>query len=185
MNDSGCLRTTRLLLRPFVESDLNHVFKGLSLPEVVRYYGVNYQTLEDTRRQMEFFADLEQNGTGRWWAVCSPDNNTFYGAGGLNGLVAEHKKAEIGFWLLPAYWGMGFMNEALQRICAYGFEVLTLHRLEAFVESENTNCIHAVKKLGFRHEGTMRECEIKDGKWISLDIFSLLQNDGVVQTQNG
>ena len=29
-------------------------------------------------------------------------------------------------------------------------------------------------KLGFVYEGTMKECEIKDGKWIDLEIYALL-----------
>ncbi|MDO8971204.1 MAG: GNAT family N-acetyltransferase, partial [Saprospiraceae bacterium] len=80
------LKTDRLLLRQFNENDLENVFKGLSHPEIIQYYGVSYQTLEDTREQMKFFADLELTGTGIWWAVCSLDNQTFYGAGGLNNL---------------------------------------------------------------------------------------------------
>jgi [ribosomal protein S5]-alanine N-acetyltransferase len=80
------LRTERLLLRQFVESDLGNVYKGLSDPEIIEYYGVSYKTLEDTKDQMQFFADLEKEGKEIWWAVCSLDNNTFYGAGGLNSL---------------------------------------------------------------------------------------------------
>ena len=101
------IQTNRLLLRQFVESDLENVFKGLSDPEIIKFYGVSYKTIEDTKEQMKFFADLEKNETGIWWAVCSLDNATFYGAGGLNSLSKEHKKAEIGFWLLKNYWGQG------------------------------------------------------------------------------
>ncbi len=53
---------------------------------------------------MTFFADLEKNKTGIWWAVCSLNNETFYGAGGLNSLSSIHRKAEIGFWLLTEFW---------------------------------------------------------------------------------
>ena len=168
------IKTERLLLRQFADSDLWNVFKGLSDPDIIRYYGVSYQTLEDTRAQIKFFADLEKNGTGDWWAVCSPDNKTFYGAGGLNGLNKEHKKAEIGFWLLREYWGQGFMTEAMPVICEYGFSHLGLHRIEGFVESENLNSKKALAKLGFSLEGTLRDCEIKNGKFISLDIYSKL-----------
>ena len=33
-----------------------------------------------------------------------------------------------------------------------------------------------MKKLDFTHEGTMRECEIKNGKFISLDIYAKIKN---------
>lgn len=169
------LKTERLLLRQFADSDLGNVFKGLSHPDIIRYYGVRFSTLEATKAQMEFFADLEATETGIWWAICSLDNQTFYGAGGLNNLSKEHQKAEIGFWLLPDYWGRGIMAEAMPVICTYGFDHLGLHRIEGFVETENKNCKKAMDKLDFQHEGTMRECEIKDGRFLSLDIYAKLK----------
>lgn len=169
------LKTERLLLRQFAESDIDNVFKGLSHPDVIKFYGVSYTTLEQTIEQMKFFADLEKNGTGIWWAVCSLDNKTFYGAGGLNNLSKEHKKAEIGFWLLPEHWRQGIMTETIPIICRYGFEQLGLHRIEGLVETENINCKKALEKLDFTHEGTMKDCEVKNGKFISLDIYARLR----------
>jgi [ribosomal protein S5]-alanine N-acetyltransferase len=122
-------------------------------------------------------ADLEKEGIGIWWAVCSLDNKTFYGAGGLNNLSKEHKKAEIGFWLLTDYWGQGILKEAMPLICEYGFNKLSLHRIEGFVETDNLNCKKAIVKLEFKHEGTMRDCEIKNGKFVSVDIYSKLKTD--------
>ena len=175
--DFPIIRIDRLLLRQFVDSDIENVYKGLSDPEIIKYYGVSYKTLEDTKAQMRFFSDLEKEGTGIWWAVCSLDNKTFYGAGGLNSLSKEHKKAEIGFWLLKEFWGRGVMTEVMPIICHYGFDHLGLHRIEGLVESDNMNCKNAMKKLDFKHEGTMRDCEIKNGKFISLDIYAKLRSE--------
>jgi ribosomal-protein-alanine N-acetyltransferase len=49
-----------------------------------------------------------------------------------------------------------------------------VHRIEAFVEEENTGSINVLRKAGFQYEGTMRDCEIKFGRFISLHIYSLL-----------
>lgn len=168
------LTTSRLLLRQFNDGDLENVFKGLSHPDIIRYYGVSYQTLEATKEQMQFFADLEKDETGRWWAVCSADNHTFYGACGLNSLSKWHQKAEIGFWLLPDFWGQGIISEALPLVCDYGFKHMALHRIEAIVESENSSSKKVMDRHGFQYEGTMRECEVKNGTFISLDIYAKL-----------
>jgi ribosomal-protein-alanine N-acetyltransferase len=169
------INTGRLLLRQFVESDIENVFKGLSHPKIIKHYGISFDSLESTKEQMTWFADLEKSGTGMWFAVCSLENKTFFGAGGLNNLSKEHKKAEIGFWLLPNYWGQGIMKEAMPQICNFGFNKLGLHRIEGFVEAENINCKNAMAKLDFKHEGTMKDCEIKSGKFISLDIYAKLK----------
>ncbi|KAF0203724.1 MAG: GCN5-like [Bacteroidetes bacterium] len=125
---------------------------------------------------MQFFADLEKEGKVIWRAVCSFDNKTFYGSGGLNSLSKKHKKAEIGFWLLTEFWGQGIMTEVMPIICNYGFENLGLHRIEGLVETDNFNCKNAMKKLDFTHEGTMTDWEIKNEKFISLDIYAKLKS---------
>ncbi|WP_066836750.1 GNAT family N-acetyltransferase [Rufibacter ruber] len=170
------LRTERLLLRRFQPSDLENVFRGLSHPDVINYYGVNYTSLEDTQTQLDWFWANERQQTGIWWAVCSADNQLFYGAGGLSSISLAHKKAEIGFWLLPEYWGQGIMPEAMPLIFGYAFGPLGLHRIEGLVETENEICKKAVRKLHFTHEGTMVDCEIKNGRYISLDIFAKLND---------
>jgi ribosomal-protein-alanine N-acetyltransferase len=169
------IKTSRLLLRQFNDNDLGKVFKGLSHPDTIKYYGVSYQTMEAAKAQLTFFSDLEKNGTGIWWAVCSLDNTVFYGACGLNNLSKQHKKAEIGFWLLPDFWGQGIMKEAITLVCQYGFETLDLHRIEAFVETENNNSKRILAKQHFTLEGTMQDCEIKNGQFISLHIYAKLK----------
>lgn len=69
------------------------------------------------------------------------------------------------------------MTEALPIICNYCFEKLGLHRIEGIVETENSNCKKAVAKLDFQHEGTMIDCEIKNGKFISLDMYAKLNDN--------
>ncbi len=176
--DFPILKTNRLLLRQFNNDDLENVYKGLSHPDIIQYYGISFSTLEETKVQMTFFENLEKTKTGIWWAICSTDNSIFYGAGGLNNMNKEHKKAEIGFWLMPNFWQMGIMREAMPIICNYGFNELNLHRIEGFVETENKNCKNAMAKLDFMHEGTMVDCERKNGKFISLDIYAKIKPVG-------
>ena len=167
--------TDRLILRQFSDDDLDNVFKGLSHPEVIRYYGVKYTTREETKKQMQWFKELEEKLTGIWWAITGIAEHNFMGACGLNQIHQEFRKAEIGFWLLPEYWGKGIITEALPLVCHYGFDTIGLHRIEAFVETENLKSKHAIGKMGFIHEGTMRDAELKDGKFISLEIHALIQ----------
>ncbi len=167
------LQTQRLLLRQITEDDIEHVFSGLSHPDVIKYYGVSFHSLEATREQMFWFSELERKATGTWWAICAADGSTFYGAAGYNNMSQEHKKAEIGFWLLPEFWGKGIMTEALAPIIQYGFEQWSLRRIEAFVETENFRCKSLMLSAGFYHEGTLTNCEVKNGEYISLDMFGL------------
>lgn len=168
------LKTERLLLRKINASDQSDIFQGLSDPLVVRFYGVNYSTFEATKEQMDWFEVLRKSKTGIWWAVCDINSGKFYGACGFNNLQVKHQKAELGFWLLPDYWGRGIIAEAVSEINEFAFKELHLHRIEAFVESENENSKKVLKKMGFKFEGTMEDVEIKNGNFISLSVFALL-----------
>ncbi|MEE1885900.1 GNAT family N-acetyltransferase [Pedobacter flavus] len=172
MTDFPSLQTQRLEMRQIQSTDLENIFKGLSNPLVIKHYGVSYSTLEATQEQMAWYQNLYNTNTGIWWAICAKLDGTFYGAAGFNDIHPQHKKAEIGFWLLPEYWNNGIMQEALTKICHYGFEHMKLHRIEGFVESENSNSKKALEKMDFLHEGTLRACEWKNGKWIDVDIYA-------------
>lgn len=163
--------TERLFLRKIVMEDQQDIFQGLSHPEVIKFYGVNYSTFEATLEQMKWYSNLEKSGSGIWWAISSTTGD-FMGAIGFNDLIEEHKKAEFGFWLLPKFWRKGYITEAAGEVIKYGFEKLKLHRIEAYVESNNLASILTLKKLNFKNEGRMVDCEYKNGEFISIDIFA-------------
>ncbi len=171
------METQRFYLREITNSDIDNVFKGLSNPAITRYYDVHFDTLEATKEQMNWYADLKKNGTGLWWAVIDKSTDQFCGAGGYNGLEKTHQKAEIGFWLLQDFWGKGIMKEVMPKLFELGFNDLNLNRIEGFVINENAKCKRAIEKINFKHEGTMRESEIKNGQKISVDIYAILKSD--------
>ncbi len=169
------LQTALIYLRPIASTDLQNVFEGLSHPEVVRHYGVHFETIEETQEQMQWFQKLEENATGKWWAICSQENDQFLGAAGLNDIQIEHRKGEVGMWLLPRFWGQGILSQVMPLVLNYGFNKLNLHRIEGLVERDNVKCIKAIEKFGFQLEGEMRDYEIKDGEFINVRIYAKLR----------
>lgn len=176
------LRGARLLLRPLRDEDLEAVFGALSNPRVIAHYGVHYDSLEATRAQMDWFARIEQEGSGRWWALCRPQApQILLGACGFNDRDALHQRMELGYWLLPQHWGQGLMSEALALALDHGFGAMGAHRIEAVVEPENRASGRLLERLGFRMEGLRRECERRQRgsgpDWISLCGYGLLAHE--------
>jgi ribosomal-protein-alanine N-acetyltransferase len=68
------------------------------------------------------------------------------------------------------------VREILPVICSYGFKELQLHRIEAIVETENIRSKNIMMSSGFNYEGTLTECEFKNGRYISLDYFAKLSD---------
>lgn len=76
--------------------------------------------------------------------------------------------------MLPQYWGKGIVSEVLPRVIEYLFETKNLHRIEALLEAGNDSSCQVLRKVGFKLEGTLRDYEIKNGRFISLLLYSLL-----------
>ena len=171
------LTTKRFELKEIVASDQQFIYEGLSHPEVIPFYGVRYQSFEATKAQMEFYDSMIKEGTGQWWKVVNKNTEEKVGAIGYNNYSKQHNKAEVGYWLLPAYWKKGIVSEVFPVIIDHLFNEKKVHRIEALVEEGNTDSNRLLERVGFIYEGTMRDCEIKDDKHISLRIYSLLATD--------
>lgn len=166
------LQTERLLLKEIDARDQPFVFEGLSHPQVIPFYGVQYKTLEATKEQMDWYRNLQETGTGVAWKIVSKDTGKAMGVVCIYLYKPEHNKAEIGLWLLPAYWGRGYAREAFDSAVQYWKNEKKLHRVEGFIEEGNEASKNLVESAGFSYEGTMKDCEIKNGNYISLMIYA-------------
>ena len=168
------LHTSRLLLRAVEPNDQQFIYEGLSHPEVIPYYGVRYTSFEETAAQMNWYENLHQTGTGASWIIVCKENEEKVGDISVYNHKPEHNKAEIGFWLLPQHWNKGYAVEAVETVIEYWKVERALHRMEAFVEEENSASRRLLERAGFTYEGTMRDCEWKNGAYISLRVYGLL-----------
>lgn len=171
------LKTERFLLKEILPADQAFIFEGLSHPDVIPYYGVSYKSYEDTASQIEFYKTIWKEKTGCWWKIVDRASGQPIGACGMNYYSPVHEKAEVGYWLLPAWWKKGIMPEVIPVMIAHLFTYWKLHRLEAVIEDGNEASCKLSEKLGFRFEGRLRDAEIKDGKRITLVMYSLLKTD--------
>ena len=85
--------------------------------------------------------------------------------------------AHIGVSLLPAFRGRGFGSDVVGVLCAYGFSVLGLHRLQAETIADNRAMQRAAMKSGFVLEGTMRRSAWVDGDFVDDVLLGLLATE--------
>ena len=171
------MKTKNYFLKEIEQSNINNIYKGLSNTNITKYYGVHFSTLEDTKEQMEWYRNLKKNGTGFWWGIYNKTDKQFCGAAGFNNFDKQHKKAEIGLWLLEIYWGKGILKEVMPRLFEEGFTKFNLNRIEGYIVSKNKKCKKAVEKINFTYEGTLREYEIKNNEKIDVDVYAMLKSD--------
>lgn len=88
-----------------------------------------------------------------------------------------NRAAEIGYWLSQNKQGKGIMTQACKRLIKYGFEKMNLHRIEINVATENSKSLAVPQKLGFHHEGTIRESLFFNNKFYDGEKYSLLKRE--------
>jgi [ribosomal protein S5]-alanine N-acetyltransferase len=172
------VETERLLLRKIKRSDLTQVFRGLSDPEVTRYYGVHYETIDAAKEQMRWYRRLHRKDFGRVWALAlKAEKETLQGVIAIYNWNKRNQSAEIGFWIMPPFQQQGIVSEALHALIPVAFSHMHLHRLFATTEPENIASIRTLQSTGFSYEGHQRQIEKKGDGWIDLLMYALLEND--------
>lgn len=76
-----------------------------------------------------------------------------------------------------AYRGKGYGHDALQLILRYGFSELGLRRVGLTVLSYNAPAIKAYERVGFKHEGTIRQAIFRDGQHFDLLQYGILRDE--------
>lgn len=111
------------------------------------------------------------------WAIIENSTGRWVGEAVLNDLDTDNRSC--GFRILlqgPAYFGRGLGTEATRLAVGHAFAV-GVHRIELEVYDFNPRARRVYEKLGFRHEGTMREALLWDGEWVDAHLMSLLETD--------
>ena len=172
------LETERFVLRAVTLDDASDMFRIMSDPRVMRYFGIepmtsHDQAIERARDIQAAFA--EQNGVR--WAITRREDGQFIGTCGFWRLIKEHFRAEIGYELAPAFWGQGVMTEAVGAILTFGFTRMGLHSVEAQIDPDNTGSRRVLEKLGFVQEGYFREnyYQPSENDFSDTAVFSLLK----------
>jgi [ribosomal protein S5]-alanine N-acetyltransferase len=150
------LETDRLLLREFDEADALAYYSLGSDPLITRYTGAPpltslEQALEVLRSNP--LADYQRRGFGRWACVLR-QSGAVIGFAGLKWLD-ELQEVDLGYRLLPAYWGRGLATEASQAALNYGLRHLKLQRVIGLVDPANLASVRVLEKLGMTRTGML------------------------------
>ncbi len=144
------LKTERLVLRPFKETDAEGLHAYLGDEEVVRYEPYGAMTMEECRLEAARRASDEA-----FWAVCLADG-TLIGNLYLSG-ADEFGTREIGYVFARACWHKGYATEAARRLMAYAFERLATRRIIALCDTRNAASFALMERLGMRREGEFKK----------------------------
>ncbi|QDU74988.1 Putative ribosomal N-acetyltransferase YdaF [Bremerella volcania] len=96
---------------------------------------------------------------------------------GMHKIDWQNKSTSLGYWLAQKAQGQGIMTKACAAYISHSFTQLGLHRVEIRCATENTKSRAIPQRLGFTIEGTIREAEAIDGRYLSHVVYGLLSSE--------
>ncbi len=173
------LRSERVFLREFIESDWEDVHKYASQEIACQYQPWGPNSVEDSKTfvQQSIEAATQKPRTRFVFAIVNKEDIRMIGTGELNIRDFNNKVGEIAYIINPDFWGKGFATEAAKILADFGFSEFNLHRIYATCDPRNIASSKVLEKIGMTKEGRIREdLLIKDG-WRDSLLYSVLEHE--------
>ncbi len=152
------LHTKRLILRPVQIDDLDDIYDYSCTLNVGPNAGWKpHESKEETLEIMNAIF-LNQETV---WGIAVKESGRIIGS---IGLVDDQKRQYdmvkmLGYAIGEAYWGQGFMSEAVKEVIKFGFEGLHLAAISAYCFPFNQRSKNIINKCNFDYEGTLQMAE--------------------------
>jgi ribosomal-protein-alanine N-acetyltransferase len=155
MKPPEIIETPRLSLRRPIAADATAIFEGYAQdPEVTRY--LPWQPHKQIHETFEFLdrcvAGWDDSSEFTWVLVRKPDCQLL----GMVALRVGQYKADLGYVLARAYWGCGYMPEAVNAVLEWALQSAGVFRVWAVCDVDNTASARVLEKVGMEKEGTLR-----------------------------
>jgi ribosomal-protein-alanine N-acetyltransferase len=171
------LQTDRLLLRPLMPEDaepLERLAGDRAIADTMISVPHPF-TSQEARDWIAAYGEPAPEGSDRYFATCLGSSGELVGITALRDIDDQHAQAELSFWIGRPYWGRGFASEAAGAVLKYAFEVLGLNRVTAYHMLRNQASGRVLTRLGFRHEGILRQRVRKWGVFEDVAAYAVLR----------
>ena len=167
------LETERLILRPWLESDLPAFFAYTSDEAVEQ--GMGWERIESVEEAQEKFPVYR--GDNESFALVLKETGRVIGDLSVQvrpweiyPLNQNLRGRELGFGIRSGYWGRGLVPEAVQAVLNYCFDVLDFDFVTCGHFFGNEKSHRVIKKCGFTHLFDA-PWTFSDGKIIDISTY--------------
>ncbi len=154
------LRTERLWLTPFLDSDGPAVFEYARNPRVADH--TMWHPHQSIASATGFIEMVRNYVSDYCWAIrLSPEGPA---RGAIEFGLSDHSMGSIHYVLAEELWNRGLMTEAVSEVVRWGFETFNLlERIATTATSANIGSRRVLEKCGFAFTGTVVE------RWAKFD----------------
>ncbi|HUS46614.1 MAG TPA: GNAT family N-acetyltransferase [Phycisphaerae bacterium] len=146
-------QTTSLILRRLRQEDAAALHPIFSDTEATRFALYTHDTVAQTAEWVNAVRrGYEKHGFGPWCIVRKSDDAVigYCGCGIID--VDGKTEYEIGYRVLPCYWGQGFATEAARATLDHASRNLGFSRIVAVIQPANVASVRVAEKAGMKYE---------------------------------
>jgi RimJ/RimL family protein N-acetyltransferase len=167
--------TGRLHLRRLAPDDAPALHQAYGDADSMRFWDAPpCRTLAETQAQIAHSLSAPPAAHAAWAVLAGPGRD-FVGMVNYHARWPAARRLAVGWILLPRHVGHGYMLEAMHALLAHCFATLDTHRVEAEIEPANTRSVRLAERLGFRHEGVLRDRFWVAGEPRTIAMYGLLR----------
>ena len=162
------LETPRLKLLPFtLELKQVTLSERARLPELLGVAVPDTWPGADLLETLpSFIESMEQDPTAQVWdgIILHKADQVAIGGIGFHDPPDEAGKVEIGYNIIPAYEGQGYVTEMARRVIEWAFQTPSIEVITAECLADNSGSIRVLEKVGMRRlatEGQMLKWELR------------------------
>ena len=172
------LCTERFILRKMSLDDTDDMFEYSKLPEVTEY--LVWSPHPDKAYTFDYLSYLQcRYNTGDFfdWAIVSKETGKMIGTCGFTRFDFRHDCGEIGYVINPSFKGQGIATEVVGRVIRFGFDELSLNRIECKFIPDNLASRRVMEKNRMTFEGIRRQGMLIKGEYRDVGICSILRRE--------
>ncbi len=155
------ITSAKFYLRPLSINDDKQIFILRSDERVLKYLDKpKAKSINEAREFIDKINKGIKNNEWIMWVIESKESSSFIGTICLWNLSDDKTKADIGFEILPDFFGKGIMQEVIPIILNFGFDVMDLDVIEGEVDPENIKSIKLMEKFGFEYNKKLESTDV-------------------------
>lgn len=181
MNNRGTqeIKTERLILRKFLQSDVHNMYNNWASEECVAI-GAGFPVHTDesvTQEVVEIWVEEYKKEHIYNWTIELKSINQVIGSITVVKKDLKNEIVEIGYSIGTKWWNNGYATEALNAVIKYLFKEVEVYCIEAACRESNLASIKVLNKCNMKKEAILKNRRLYKGKRENLIIYSILIED--------
>ena len=181
LSQNTILEDETVLLRPLQESDVENLLEfSINEPDTWKYSLVQANGKENLKKYIQIALKARDNGTEFPFIVFDKKSGKYAGSTRFYDINLEFKTLQLGYtWYGKNFRGTGLNKHCKFLLLQFAFETLGVSRVEFRADNNNERSIAAMKSIGCKVEGVLRNHMPTLGSDARRDsiILSILKNE--------